>query len=233
MNIFISYSHEDQAKVRTRVKELKKDSTLDVFWDQEMPGGPIWREFLAKELTVASAMVVFVSKAAADSRNVLDEVALALRRKTVWIIPVYLEELDEDEMFSNPLMLAIRNLNHIKAHKLNVGDCCAKIIEATRAQPPTAGIRCPVIAVMGVAGGVGKTTFVKATSELIASTGHNVLLIDIDCVADGLTSDSLPRAKGQRNVQSVFELLVSLKAGNPLPRNPQKDFWDVTPNYLR
>ncbi len=88
------------------------------------------------------------------------------------------------------------------------------------------------LSVMGTKGGAGKSTIVTAMAELIASTGKNVLLIDADMEATGLTKYLEGRAQQQPYVRTVMDVAYQ-KAGDTSMLEVPWGAWDVTPRYLR
>lgn len=88
------------------------------------------------------------------------------------------------------------------------------------------------IAIMGTKGGAGKSTIATAMAEIIASAGHDVLLIDADMESAGLTKYLEGRAQQQPFIRTVLDAAYH-KAGDSSGHDLPWRTWDVTPGYLR
>lgn len=93
----------------------------------------------------------------------------------------------------------------------------------------TAGV--PVIAVMGTQGGAGKSTFIAAAAELIASTGSTAVIVDVDLETAGVAKYTGSRARKQPRVTTALDL--AYQRSDPRANVSASDAaWDVTPGYL-
>jgi TolB-like protein/tetratricopeptide (TPR) repeat protein len=75
-DVFLSYKREDAPKVRKLVGALRATG-LDVWWDEDIPGGAQWEATIEKSLAVAKAVVVCWSPASVESENVRSEARVA------------------------------------------------------------------------------------------------------------------------------------------------------------
>jgi adenylate cyclase len=96
MDIFLSYSREDQAVAR-RFAEGFERAGLGVWWDATLRSGEAYDEVTEKALREAKAVVVLWSKTSVTSRWVRAEATLADRNKT--LVPVMIETCDRPIMF--------------------------------------------------------------------------------------------------------------------------------------
>jgi cellulose biosynthesis protein BcsQ len=86
-----------------------------------------------------------------------------------------------------------------------------------------------VIAVMGLKGGVGKSTFLFCASQLIADSGHNVAIIDCDLETSSITREANKRSS---TVKTVYEHLTELVADATERTQSDDGLVDITPYYL-
>jgi MinD-like ATPase involved in chromosome partitioning or flagellar assembly len=99
-------------------------------------------------------------------------------------------------------------------------------------------VACPVIAIMGTKGGVGKTSIAARMAELIAETNNNALIIDLD--VEGTSSTGSTRFHCNRAKKSfptfktVWDHLLPYSQGVSVDISSSDDrLWDVTPPYLK
>jgi hypothetical protein len=91
-DIFVSYASEDQIRVDTLVRALKKEGVRwNVFWDRHVPAGKNWRDVLNAELTRAKCVVVVWSRTSIGSHWVLEEAEFSRRRGV--LLPVLIERV--------------------------------------------------------------------------------------------------------------------------------------------
>ena len=114
MNVFISYSHKDEALAR-KVGRALQGVGLDV-WNAELEilPGDNWAEKIAKALKESDAMVVLLTPEALSSSAVRREIDYALSRKTFSgrLIPVLVGA--EEEILEDKVPWILRHLNLIK-----------------------------------------------------------------------------------------------------------------------
>jgi TolB-like protein len=87
-DVFVSYKREDSARVRKLVAALR-DAGLDVWWDEDIPGGAPWEATIEKALANAKAVVVCWSPASVASENVRSEARVA--REDGRLVQVFLK----------------------------------------------------------------------------------------------------------------------------------------------
>lgn len=87
-SVFLSYAHQDAARVNPIVAALESDG-YSVWWDERIPGGDQFANAIERALESADAVVVLWSAASVQSAWVRDEAAMA--RDTGRLIPVTLD----------------------------------------------------------------------------------------------------------------------------------------------
>ena len=90
-DVFFSYSSKDRERVRPIHNALVADG-FDVFWDQEVPPGRNWDEWIRQHLEAARCAVVFWSVDSVRSDNVVHEATVA--KNAGKLIPVLLDGLE-------------------------------------------------------------------------------------------------------------------------------------------
>ena len=90
--IFVTYSHRDSAKIFPEIKRFN-DMGYNIWYDQGISPGNEWLEEIEYALLKSSLFVVFISKNAVESQNVINEIHLAFSENKP-IIPIYLEETE-------------------------------------------------------------------------------------------------------------------------------------------
>jgi hypothetical protein len=87
--IFASYAHREGAVVFEDLAELHERG-YRIWYDQGIDPGNEWPDEIAEALSRSSQLLVFLSEAAASSRNVRSEIAFALNRNKS-VVVVHLE----------------------------------------------------------------------------------------------------------------------------------------------
>lgn len=114
--IFISYAHANSEEVLAIVKKLT-DAGLTVWYDAFIKPGSDWDESIENAIKSSDVVLVFLSKAANDSKNVKQEYSFAIdQHKT--IIPIFIESveapfrlrLNQSFYFTENKNLAVQNL---------------------------------------------------------------------------------------------------------------------------
>lgn len=236
-DIFISHSNKDETIVREIAGSLEKEGFTTWYYERDSVALAHQLEQEAQVIKECRAIIVLVSQHSTDSDEVNDELILT-------------------RSFRKPILPVFHNIDHpgLKQRKpewlLIFGDTVAVQILPEGVLPviprivdglKKAGIQPKkktsqlqtIIAVMGSKGGVGKSTVIAAMAELIASTGHNVMIIDADIQSAGIMKLLGPRALERPHVWSVKD--AAYAKGGRLSTGQYTDTgaWDVTPKYLR
>jgi hypothetical protein len=90
--VFISYSHNDVQSVHSILQEMSK-AGLNYWYDKELQTGSDWTEELGEKILNSEMVMVMLSNSAVLSRNVRNEITMALNHKKR-ILPVFLEEVE-------------------------------------------------------------------------------------------------------------------------------------------
>jgi len=87
-DVFLSYAREDSARAEQVAKGLEQ-AGLDVFWDNEIPPGTTWADYIEQKLTQCKALIVLWSEHSTKSQWVREEARMG-RDKGV-LIPVMMD----------------------------------------------------------------------------------------------------------------------------------------------
>jgi len=79
-DIFISYAHEDESRVKELVSAFEKHG-WSVFWDRHIPAGATWRSYIGTALEEARCILVVWSRHSVDSDWVSEEADEGKRRR--------------------------------------------------------------------------------------------------------------------------------------------------------
>jgi len=90
-DVFFSYSSKDRERVRP-IRDALVAEGLDVFWDQDVPLGRNWDEWIRQHLDDARCVIVFWSAHSVKSDNVVHEATIA--KNVGKLIPVLLDPLE-------------------------------------------------------------------------------------------------------------------------------------------
>ncbi|NNE03782.1 MAG: toll/interleukin-1 receptor domain-containing protein [Eudoraea sp.] len=90
VDIFVSYSHEDEARIKHLVDALEKQG-WSVFWDRRIPAGTTWRDHIGRALNEAKCVIVGWSIHSITSKWVIEEADAALHRGV--LVPILLDEI--------------------------------------------------------------------------------------------------------------------------------------------
>lgn len=88
-----------------------------------------------------------------------------------------------------------------------------------------------ILTIIGAKGGVGKSTIACRMADIIAETGHNVLTIDLDTIASGMTHLQRGRGIVPSHSLSTYEIVAASSRGEEVPIDIPCTC-DVTPPYL-
>ncbi|MBN1836674.1 MAG: toll/interleukin-1 receptor domain-containing protein [Spirochaetales bacterium] len=93
--IFASYSHQNMREVFSVIKKLSA-CRFRIWYDEGVEPGNEWPEDVGRALLGCSQFIVFMSRSAADSRNVRNEINLATGdNKNVLVVFLEPTELSE------------------------------------------------------------------------------------------------------------------------------------------
>ena len=87
-DVFLSYAREDRDKADHIARMLESEG-FDVFWDNEIPPGSSWADFIESKLRSAKAMIVLWSESSTTSQWVREEARLG--RDAGKLIPAALD----------------------------------------------------------------------------------------------------------------------------------------------
>ncbi len=93
-DVFFSYSSKDRERVRP-VHDALSAEGFDVFWDQEIPPGRNWDEWIRRHLDAARCTIVFWSEHSVKSDNVIHEAMVA--KNAGKLIPVLLDPIEVNQ----------------------------------------------------------------------------------------------------------------------------------------
>ena len=92
--IFISYAHKDRDLVFPEIRKFQ-DEGYPIWYDNGLTPGQEWDEIIEEKLENCSLLVAFISNNSMASKNVVDEISLALQESTnINIIPIHLEKTE-------------------------------------------------------------------------------------------------------------------------------------------
>jgi hypothetical protein len=89
VDVFISYSRGDAGIAGVFARTLSAEG-YDVWWDQRIPTGMTWREYIPQKISVAKSVVVLWSTNSSGSDWVKEEAGLARDNKK--LLPVLIDE---------------------------------------------------------------------------------------------------------------------------------------------
>ncbi len=89
-DVFLSYAREDAARAEQIARGLQA-AGLDVFWDNEIPPGQTWADYIEQKLTQCKALIVLWSAHSVGSQWVREEARMG-RDKSV-LIPVMIDNV--------------------------------------------------------------------------------------------------------------------------------------------
>lgn len=212
-HIYISYHPQDVDRLFVVHEALRKQNVADEFLtytgDQ-----PQFTETNRQAISKASAVVCLVSAASLNSQTLLAEAQFAAEVG----VPIFTAILDPLKLTSNWAALFRRSKDYHLSHE-TMPDLSA-LIHDLRSVYET---ECPVVSVMNLKGGVGKTTVSSQVfGALQAERRNRVLLIDFDPQFN-LTQfflsrdESDRRTAGDQSVLSLFEPGLLTSTVHPSP----------------
>ena len=90
VDIFVSYSHEDEERIKHLVDALEKQG-WSVFWDRRIPAGTTWRDHIGRALSESKCVIVGWSVHSITSKWVTEEADDALHRGV--LVPILLDDI--------------------------------------------------------------------------------------------------------------------------------------------
>lgn len=167
LHAYLSHAPEDLDEVLQLHEALRRAAIPDF---QIPPGAPDEDKAAADGIERAFCMIVLVSTQAQKSRRVRHDIELAVARGLT-ILPVRLDGARLNGLFRTEIG---PRLSHSLRDEAGMDAFVAAVQERYRR-------RCPVVAVMNLKGGVGKTTVsAQVFGAFQAETRGRVLLIDFD-----------------------------------------------------
>lgn len=227
--VFISHGSADREFVETEIVRVLSERGFEPWYSKtSIHSSTEWEREIRKGLNECEWFLVVISAHAIASKWVKAEVDWAMEHRWGRIAPVLVERCDPGE-----LHLKLPQIQHIAfvpsrdtgRQQLHAWIDGLKYVVRAKALD-----RRVVLTILGARGGVGKSTLACRMAEMMAETGHSVLLVDLDTGAAGTTS--LQRARGHVSAvgTSTYELLEALAVA---PRSiPKVQPIDVTPDYL-
>jgi hypothetical protein len=107
--IFVSYARADSDRVLPIIAKMQKQG-FRIWFDQGIEAGSEWPQKIAQKLEDARGVIIFMSKAAAESKNCRREITLAVEKEIDPIV-VYLEET---ELFENSDIIASITFDYVE-----------------------------------------------------------------------------------------------------------------------
>ncbi|MBR1682014.1 MAG: toll/interleukin-1 receptor domain-containing protein [Bacteroidaceae bacterium] len=215
--VFISYSHSDALSVYGILQEMSK-AGLNYWYDKELETGSDWTEELGEKILNSEMVMVMLSNNAVLSRNVRNEITMALNHKKK-ILPVFLEEVELSpgaelqlqgfqwllkyqmsvEMFRQKLcetLVAVRvQSSDAEGHARHIPQVESPSYESDEAYSPTFGITEQFCA--------SKTGVPEDCEDVIVVCDNYIAVID------GATSKTGTRFEGKTGGKIAAELIAS------------------------
>ncbi len=210
-HIFISHSVDD-IDALLEIHEALRRAGVPARYDTSRVSGDGPRAAADALIEASAAMIVLVSAGAVRARPVQGDIECA-KQAGVPLIPFRLDSARITGIFKTEIA-PLLTLPHREDGGLG------PLVEAARNRYRR---RCPVIAVMNLKGGVGKTTVSAQVAGVVqAETGGRVLMIDFDpqynLTQTFVSMDIADAAAGEdRSVISLFELSGLHQRGAPSP----------------
>lgn len=217
--IYIAHVPEDLDALLQVHEVLRREGVTDRY-DPDFADDAIPDETLSATIDEALALLVIISQDSIRSRRVGALLELA-RKRGIPIIPYRIDKARLGSHFK-------RALAHADLIHSDDDQALSRLVEATKRANKRV---CPVISVMNMKGGVGKTTLAaQLFGALQAETAGRVLLIDLDpqynlsqTFFDMETVDA--SAAEDRSVISLFEIS---KLNGAKSRSPAEDWTQIS-----
>ena len=112
-DIFVSYAHEDELRVRSIVAELERRGWT-VFWDRSIPVGKTWHSYIEHALLAAHSVVVVWSEFSVISEWVIEEAEYAKGKKI--LVPLLIDTVQPPFGFRRIQAANLSGWNNDKSH---------------------------------------------------------------------------------------------------------------------
>ncbi len=112
-DIFVSYAHEDELRVKPIIEELKQ-SGLSVFWDRSIPVGKTWHSHIEKTLLESRSVVVVWSRFSIISEWVIEEAEYAKGQQT--LVPLLIDSVPPPFGFKRIQAANLAGWNNDRSH---------------------------------------------------------------------------------------------------------------------
>jgi len=216
---FISFSYEDATVARALADKIENVG-LPVWMSAARPDGGVIDRDIADGIRQSACLLLVLTPRAARSRWVADELDFA-RNNNIPIIPLLFEDVEQSE----GIFLTIGRLARQDVRRGLEDDAFKRVVENVRARYSRL---CPVVAVMNMKGGVGKTTltaniFGSAFKEL----RKKVLLIDMDPQAN-LSQLLVHQAQQSAAIDLDESVISAFEPGRPVgARSPASELTTI------
>jgi hypothetical protein len=107
-DVFLSYAREDAARAEQIARGLET-AGLNVFWDNEIPPGQTWADYIEQKLTQCKALIVLWSSHSVGSQWVREEARMG-RDKSV-LVPVMIDNVQPPFGFGEVQAANLSNWN--------------------------------------------------------------------------------------------------------------------------
>ena len=142
-DIFVSYAHEDQERVRPIVTELEKRG-WHVFWDRIIPVAETWESSIGKALEESRCVLVAWSRYSKDSDWVKEEADIA--KKKGILVPLLLDDIEQPIGFGRIQAANLTDWQNNSAHQVfrqlisaiesKISSSTPPVLESTKAPEP-------------------------------------------------------------------------------------------------
>jgi len=130
-DIFISYAHDDEERVRPLVQELEQRG-WSVFWDMHIPAGRTWHDYIAKALDDSRCVLVVWSRHSIGSDSVIEEALVGKKRGI--LVPLRLDAIDPPlgfGLFQAPNLSDWRNNSAYQPFQQLLGEIESRVSPST------------------------------------------------------------------------------------------------------
>lgn len=138
-DVFLSYAREDTARAEQVAKGLES-AGLDVFWDNEIPPGTTWADYIEQKLNVCKALIVLWSEHSTKSQWVREEARMG--RDKGCLIPVMIDASQPPFGFGEVQAANLANWNGEADHP-NWRRFVDAVMRASNAAPPAQAAQTP------------------------------------------------------------------------------------------